>query len=53
VAQWAMLRGEVGPGDVLGVFGGANGVREAVKTVGWDAGISGLVYLALAWGGGV
>ena len=53
VAQWAMLRGDVGPRDVVAVFGSANGVREAVKTVAWDSGVSGLVYLVVGWGGGV
>ncbi len=50
VAHWAMLRKHVAVWDVLTalVYKG-----QAVKTMGWDAVLSVVVYGVLHWGGGV
>jgi hypothetical protein len=50
VANWAMLRKDVAVTDVLTalVYKG-----QAVKTMGWDATLSAIVYGVLSWGGGV
>lgn len=51
VANWMRGRKEVGLGDVIGALG--SGTMYAVKALGWDAVLGGLVYGVLAWGGGV
>lgn len=50
VANWAMLRNDVAVGDVVTalVYKG-----QAVKTMGWDAVLSAVVYGVVSWGGGV
>lgn len=50
VANWAMRRKDVAVGDLLAalVYKG-----QAIKTMGWDAVLSAVVYGVLSWGGGV
>lgn len=50
VANWAMLRKDV---DVRSVVMALMGRGQAVKTMGWDAVLSAVVYGVLGWGGGV
>jgi hypothetical protein len=50
VANWGMLRHGL---SVSGVLSALVWKGQAVKTMGWDAVLGGVVYGALAWGGGV
>ncbi|KAF2624565.1 hypothetical protein BU25DRAFT_373949, partial [Macroventuria anomochaeta] len=50
VANWAMLRKDVNVGDVVMALVWRG---QAVKTIGWDALLSAVIYGVLSWGGGV
>ena len=50
VANWAVLRNDVNVRDVLTALVWKG---QAVKTMGWDAVLSAVVYAVLSWGGGV
>lgn len=50
VANWAMMRKSVVVRDVVTALVWKG---QAVKTMGWDAVLSGVVYGVLSWGGGV
>ena len=50
VANWMRGRKEAGLGDIVGALGHGG---FAVKELGWDAVLGGVVYVVLTWGGGV